>query len=94
MEEYLPLLIQLASGAIGGNLAGRLFRNISLGALGNSLAGILGGGLGGWVLEMLGLGSMEAGMGLSSILGSVVGGAVGGGLIMAVLGFFKNTFVK
>ena len=90
----MPLLIQLASGAIGGNLAGKLFRNISLGALGNSIAGILGGGLGGLVLEMIGLGSAEASLSLSSVLGSVVGGAVGGGLIMAVLGVLKKAFVK
>ena len=94
MEEYLPLLIQLVSGALGGNLAGKLFRNISLGTLGNSIAGILGGGLGGWVLEMVGLGSAEASLSLSSILGSVAGGAVGGGLIMAVLGILKKAFIK
>ncbi len=94
MEEYLPLIIQLISGALGGNLAGKLFPNISLGTAGNSISGILGGGLGGWLLGMLGLAEPEAGMGLSAILGSIAGGGVGGGLIMAVIGALRKAFVK
>ena len=55
MESILPLIIQLVSGAAGGNLAGSLMKNLSLGTLGNSIAGILGGGLGGQLLGMLGM---------------------------------------
>ena len=94
MEEYLPLIIQLISGALGGNLAGKLFPGISLGTLGNSISGILGGGIGGWLLSMIGLAEPEASMHLSSILGSVASGGVGGGIIMAILGALKNAFVK
>ena len=53
MENLLPIIIQLISGAVGGNVAGALMKNLSLGTLGNSIAGILGGGLGG---QMLGRG--------------------------------------
>ena len=53
MEEYLPLIIQLVSGAVGGNLAGSLMKKFSLGTLGNSIVGILGGGLGGQLLGMM-----------------------------------------
>ena len=45
------LIIQLVSGAIGGNVAGGLLKNQSLGTLGNSIAGIVGGGLGGQLLS-------------------------------------------
>jgi uncharacterized membrane protein YeaQ/YmgE (transglycosylase-associated protein family) len=95
MEEYLPLIIQLASGAIGGNLAGSLLKKFSLGTLGNSIVGILGGGLGGQLLSMMGLGGAEAAaastsMGLTSILGSVAGG----GVVMAIVGMIKNTMSK
>ena len=92
MEEYLPLIIQLLSGAVGGNVAGKLFNNLSLGTLGNSIAGILGGGIGGQVLGLLGLG--DGGTGLGGILGSVAGGAIGGAVIMAVIGALKKAFVK
>lgn len=97
MEEYLPLIIQLVTGAVGGNIAGKLFKNLSLGTLGNSISGILGGGLGGYLLGMLGIGGDAAtggSMDLSSILGSVAGGGVGGGVLMAIFGFIKKAMAK
>ncbi len=94
MEEYLPLIIHLVSGALGGNLAGRLIPNYSMGRVGNSIAGILGGGLGGWILGMLGLGEPDFSLNLMAVLGNTVGGAVGGGFIMVVLGALKKAFVK
>ena len=93
MEEYLPLIIQLVSGAVGGNVAGSLMKNSSLGTLWNSVAGILGGGLGGSILSMIGLGT-DGGMDLSGILGSVAGGGVGGGVVMAIIGLIKKAMNK
>lgn len=94
--EILPLIIQLASGAIGGNAAGKLMPKSSLGTLGNSIAGIVGGGLGGQLLGMLGIGGGEAAgsMDVSSILTSIAGGGVGGGVLMAIVGFIKNMMGK
>ena len=40
----IPLIIQLISGAVGGNIAGALLKNLNLGPIGNSIAGIVGGG--------------------------------------------------
>lgn len=99
METYLPLIIQLVSGAVGGNIAGSLMKNSSLGTLWNSVAGIVGGGLGGSLMGMLGLGGAEAAeasssMDLSSILGSVAGGGVGGGVLMAIIGVIKKAMNK
>lgn len=93
MEEYLPLIVQLVSGAVGGNVVAKLAKNLDLGTLWNSVAGILGGGLGGTVLGMLGLGT-DGGMDLSGILGSVAGGGVGGGILMAIVGFIKKAMAK
>jgi uncharacterized membrane protein YeaQ/YmgE (transglycosylase-associated protein family) len=50
-ETTMGLIIQLILGTVGGNIGGVLFKNISLGALGNSIAGIVGGGLGAQVLS-------------------------------------------
>lgn len=94
MENLLPLLIQIASGAIGGNVAGSLMKNLSLGTVGNSLLGILGGGLGGQLLGLLGLDMGGAEMSLGSILGSVASGGVGGGILIAAVGAFKNALKK
>jgi uncharacterized membrane protein YeaQ/YmgE (transglycosylase-associated protein family) len=42
----IPLIIQLISGAVGGNIAGAILKNLNLGPIGNSIAGIVGGGIG------------------------------------------------
>jgi len=94
MEAYLPLLIQLISGALGGNVAGKLLKNMSLGTLGNSIVGILGGGLGGQFLGILGLDVDAGGMDMAGILGSVAGGGVGGGVLMAIIGAIKKSMAK
>jgi len=94
----LALIIQLISGAVGGNAAGSLLKNLSLGTVGNSIAGIVGGGLGGSLLGMLSpeMGEMAAsgGMDISSIVGSLAGGGVGGGVIVAIVGMIKNAMGK
>ena len=92
--NIVGLIISLLSGAAGGNIAGALFKNINLGTAGNSIAGILGGGLGGWILNMLGVLQGGAGVDLTSILGSVASGGVGGGILMAIVGFIKQSMAK
>jgi len=98
----MNLIIQLVTGGIGGNLAGALMKKSSLGLVGNTLAGVVGGGVGGQVVSMLtGMGNTgtavvdgvaatpvtgDPGIDLASIAGSVVGG---GGL-MAIIGAVKG----
>lgn len=93
--EILPLIIQLASGAVGGNLAGKLMPKASMGTIGNSITGILGGGVGGYLLGMLGMGGAEgASMDMSNILTTIAGGGVGGGVLMTVIGYIKGMMGK
>jgi len=95
--DLLPLIIQLLSGAAGGNIAGSLMKNISLGTLGNTIAGIVGGGLGAKLLGMLGiLAAAKSGGGLDigSIIGNVVGGGVGGGVLMTIIGLIRQMMAK
>ena len=94
--NIISLIIQVISGAVGGNVAGAAMKENSLGTVGNSIAGIVGGGLGGTVLQML-IGSAAAGggsMDLTSILSNVAGGGVGGAILMAVIGIIKNQMAK
>jgi uncharacterized membrane protein YeaQ/YmgE (transglycosylase-associated protein family) len=51
--NYVPLIIQLISGAVGGNIAGAVLSKLNLGPIGNSIAGLIGGGVGGQLLGML-----------------------------------------
>jgi len=92
----VALIIQLVSGALGGNWAGSLMKNLSLGTLGNSIAGIAGGGIGGQLLGMLGLGmgGGEEAMDIGNILGNLASGGVGGGVVMAIVGVIRNMMNK
>ena len=94
MEGMLPLIINLISGAVGGNIAGGLLKNLSLGTLGNSIIGILGGGAGGALLSMLGIETGSGAMDVSGIIGSIASGGVGGGVLMAIIGVIKNAMNK
>jgi uncharacterized membrane protein YeaQ/YmgE (transglycosylase-associated protein family) len=88
VESLLPIIINLVSGAVGGNVVGALLKNISLGTVGNSIAGIVGGGIGGQLLSMLGAGGMEG------IVGSLASGGVGGGVVMVIVGLIKKMLAK
>ena len=93
--EILPLIIQLVTGAAGGNITGKLAKNLDLGTLGNSVAGILGGGIGGQLLGMVGIAAgPDGGLDLAAILGSVASGGVGGGALMAIVGVIKSVLAK
>jgi len=94
--EITNLIVEAVSGAVGGNIAGAAMKDKSLGAIGNSIAGIVGGGLGGTILQTF-LGSAAAGgggMDMQSILANVGGGGVGGAILMAVIGFIKSQMSK
>jgi hypothetical protein len=100
MENIIGLIIQLVSGAAGGNIAGALFKNISLGTLWNSVAGIVGGGLGGQILQaVLGTGAATAaatgaGLDVGAIISQVAGGGVGGAILMAIVGLIRSMMSK
>lgn len=90
----MGLLVQLVSGALGGNLAGSLMKKFSLGTLWNSVVGIIGGGLGGQLLGLLNIGTGTGGMDIGSILGSIAGGGVGGGVLLAIVGLIKKAMAS
>ena len=76
----MELIIQPIAGAIGGNAAGAVLKDKSLGTLGNSIAGVLGGGTGG--------------LDIGSILQSVVSGGADGGVLMVIVGIVKTAMAK
>ncbi len=84
------LIIQLLSGALGGNLAASILPKFSLGTLGNSLLGILGGGIGGQLLGMMGVSTPEGGVDLMSIISSILSGGVGGGVLLSIIGIIRG----
>jgi uncharacterized membrane protein YeaQ/YmgE (transglycosylase-associated protein family) len=49
----IGLIIQLISGAVGGNVAGAAMKQYNLGTIGNSIAGLIGGGVGAQIIGAL-----------------------------------------
>lgn len=90
------LILNLVSGAVGGNVVGRLIGSPNQGTIINSIAGILGGGLGGSILGMLGAPDMAGmagdavGMDIGALLGQVASGGGGGGVLLALVGFVRS----
>lgn len=91
--DLTSLLIQAASGAIGGNAAAAATKNDSLGALGNTIAGAIGGGLGGQILGSL-LGATASGIDINAILTGFATGGVSGALTALALAFLKAKFAS
>jgi uncharacterized membrane protein YeaQ/YmgE (transglycosylase-associated protein family) len=80
----MNLLISLVSGAVGGNLAGAVLKNKTLGTLWNSVVGILGGGIGGSLLGILELGDT------AGIVGTIASSTVGGAVLLFIVSLFKK----
>jgi hypothetical protein len=88
----INLIIQLIAGAVGGNAAGAASKDISLGALGNTIVGAVGGVGGGQLLSALI--PMMAGAGnnvdIGALASQAVGGGVTGAIVAGVVGLIKN----
>jgi hypothetical protein len=89
------LIIQLISGGVGGNVAGSLLKQYNLGAVGNTIAGVIGGGVGAQIIgACLGGGATAAagtsGLDIGSIIGQIASGGVGGGVLMVIVGLIKQ----
>ena len=80
-------IISLITGAVGGNVAGAIFKNLSLGPLGNTIAGVLGGGAGTAILNAV-MGSAAAGGG--SVVSNIASSGVGSVVVMLIVGFIKS----
>jgi hypothetical protein len=89
------LIIQLISGAVGGNIAGSAMKQYNLGTMGNSIAGVIGGGVGAQIIGALlggGTGAEAAagGLDIGSIIGQIISGGAGGGILMVIVGLIKQ----
>jgi hypothetical protein len=99
----MELIIQLLGGLIGGNATGAVAKNLSLGTAGNSIAGLVGGVGGGWLLNLLTSGGGAAvaeaaqtasGMDIGSIVGGLASGGAGGVVLTLIAGIVKNAMAK
>ena len=92
--QALNLIIQLASGATGGNVAGALAERYGFGPLGNTIAGLVGGGIGGELIKAaLGASTQAAsGFDLGTLLGDIGAGSAGGACVTIATGLARAHF--
>ncbi len=98
--DFTSLIIQLIAGAIGGNVAGAAMKDKSLGTLGNSIAGVVGGIGAGQILDRIlagapaavdvAAGATAGGLDIGALIQDVAGGGVGGAIVMIVVGVIKG----
>ncbi|PMU89181.1 MULTISPECIES: hypothetical protein [unclassified Pseudomonas] len=88
METVISLLVQIISGAVGGNLAGMTKQSLGTG-LNTFLGGVGGLVLGQLVSALTGTSGGEA-MDVATVGSNIVGGGVGGLVLTWVVGFIKS----
>lgn len=101
--DIVSAIIALVSGAIGGNVAGAAMPEKNLGVVGNTIAGLIGGGAGEFILKALGILAAANAPGaegaaqnldLTSILSSIGVGGVSGGVLTAIVALIKDAVQK
>ncbi|MDY7067930.1 hypothetical protein PsexTeo8_44250 [Pseudomonas extremaustralis] len=88
MEMLINLLVQIISGAVGGNIVGMTKQSLGTG-LNTFLGGIGGLVLGQIVAALTGTSGGEA-LDVAAVGGNIVGGGVGGLVLTWVVGFIKS----
>ena len=88
------ILINLVAGALGGVGAGKASPTFDLGAAGNIISGLVGGGVLGQVVTLL-LPSVVAAaqsgnLTVSGVISQAVAGGAGGAILTALIGAIKN----
>lgn len=100
--EIVNLIISLVSGAIGGNLAGAATSDKNLGPIFNTIAGLIGGGGGEFILKALGVISAahatgttgETGIDIASLLSNIGVSGVSGAALTGIITLVKDALQK
>lgn len=90
--EIVGLLVDVVSGAVGGNLAGLAWREKSLGIWGNTIVGIIGGAIGTYFMhqaDILSYLTMDT-LSVPSILGAIGVSAFFGAVLTGIVGVIKG----
>lgn len=87
MEALVPLIIQLVSGAVGGNVTGALLKKLPISKILATILGAVGGIGGGQLVDIFGLLENIGGSGNLGAAGSAAGG---GALLTLVVGLIKK----
>ena len=93
--DLTTILMQVIGGLVGGNAVGAASKDTSLGPLGNSNAGAIGGGLGGKLLNILldiGTTAATGGIDFGMIIQGFATGGISGAVTALLIGYLKAKF--
>jgi hypothetical protein len=98
LETIIGLIIQLIAGAAGGNGAGAVLKDKSLGSTGNSIAGAIGGVILAQIVQRLtgvavspdAAAAVTSGLDIGSIIKEVISSGIGGAVLTAIVGMVKG----
>jgi len=82
------LITQIVAGAIGGNIFAKITQ-FSLGPLGNSIVGAVGGAIGGFIFQGLGP-ELTSSLAIGSVLLQTAIGAVSGAILTVFASLFMH----
>lgn len=102
--DWATLIISLISGLAGGNIAGAFLKEKNLGPVVNSIAGLVGGGVGDFLMKAAGLLGSAAVVGgttpelsqvdFSQVIGNIAGSGAGGAILTLIVSYLKSAFNK
>jgi uncharacterized membrane protein YeaQ/YmgE (transglycosylase-associated protein family) len=88
------LLINLVAGALGGNAVGKASPTFDLGTIGNTIAGLVGGGVLGQLVTLLmpavAAAAQSGNLSIGGVITQLVSGGAGGAILTAIIGAIKN----
>lgn len=87
------LFLQLCCGGVGGRVADPGFSRLSWGCVRDFVIGLVGGAIGGQVLQRVWVGNAYASE-IEIFLSTILGGSVGGALFVVVLGTLRKIIRK
>lgn len=94
--DIVNLYIQIICGVFGGNVAGSLLEDKSLGNVANSVAGLAGGAISALIMHAL-QGPIATGVqnfNIKAVVMSVIIGGLSGAAFMALIGYIKSRVKK
>ena len=90
--EHIPL--NLVTGALGGVATGKSSSTFDLGAAGNIISGLVGGGVLGQIatlaLPSVVAAAQSGNLSVSGVISQVIAGGAGGAILTAIIGAIKN----
>jgi uncharacterized membrane protein YeaQ/YmgE (transglycosylase-associated protein family) len=87
----IDLIIQIIAGVIGGHAAGAAIKDCTFGAIGNTIAGAIGGIAGVQLLQQLVpvLANAAGKVDIGALLVQIIGGVAGGAILTVLAGVTK-----